>query len=428
MNDVAISIEHLYKQYRLGLINHGMLYRDIQSWWARIRRNPDPNAKIMESNKRQVNTDKFWALDDISVEIQNGDIIGIIGKNGAGKSTLLKILSRITAPTQGIVKIKGRISSLLEVGTGFHPELTGRENVYLNGAILGMTKKEITKVFDEIIAFAEIEQFVDTPVKRYSSGMYVRLAFAVASFLEPEILVIDEVLAVGDVTFQKKCLGKMEDIGKGGRTILFVSHNMAAVSRLCKTAMLLEDGKCILQGKVDEVINKYIKKDSTTVISYRELCNAPRYDKNPKKIITWISLHKDDGSETTDFHTGESIHIRIGFSVENSLTAYCQINFLNYLGDRVIAIHNKHSGAQLQISGNGYIECSLHDVRLLSGEYSIMLDFGRIFPVTEWLDCIPEAIRFRVDTGNYLGGTDWTNSAGHGAMAQKSSWRLVETY
>ena len=278
-NDIVIRVEGLWKQYRYGAISHATLRKDFQSWWASIRGKEDPNLPIgMEQcAKRKANyehgaksraqsvtddinsmpsalsampdSDRFWALQDISFEVKLGEVLGIIGKNGAGKSTLLKIMSRVTTPTKGMIKIKGHTASLLEVGTGFHPELTGRENIFLNGAILGMTKDEIKRKFDEIVAFAEVEKFIDTPVKRYSSGMYVRLAFAVAAHLEPEILIVDEVLAVGDSGFQKKCLGKMQDVAEHGRTVLFVSHNMASVRALCKRVILLDKGKVVLDGQ-----------------------------------------------------------------------------------------------------------------------------------------------------------------------------------
>ncbi|MCD4844214.1 MAG: ABC transporter ATP-binding protein, partial [Methanosarcinales archaeon] len=218
MSEVVIRVENLYKEYRLGTISHGTLYRDLQSWWANLRGKEDPNSLLSSSysEKAADNNKHFYALEDISFDVKQGEIVGIIGRNGAGKSTLLKVLSKVTAPTKGSVKIKGRVASLLEVGTGFHSELTGRENIYLNGTILGMNRKEIGAKFEEIVDFAELEEFVDTPVKRYSSGMYVRLAFAVAAYLEPEILLVDEVLAVGDAAFQKKCLGKMGEVAEGG--------------------------------------------------------------------------------------------------------------------------------------------------------------------------------------------------------------------
>lgn len=261
MGDVVIKVENLSKEYRLGTISHGTLYSDLQSWWARIRGKEDPNSIISTHQTVNYSTGNphILALNDISFEVKCGEVLGIIGRNGAGKSTLLKILSRITAPTKGVVKINGRIASLLEVGTGFHPELTGRENIILNGAILGMRNAEIIRKLDEIVAFSEIEKFLDTPVKRYSSGMYVRLAFAVAAHLEPEILIIDEVLAVGDAAFQKKCLGKMGEVAKGGRTVLFVSHNMNAIEQLCKSALLLDKGE-LKYGSADVrgVIKKYL--------------------------------------------------------------------------------------------------------------------------------------------------------------------------
>jgi len=255
---IAVRIENLSKEYRLGVINNGRLYRDIQSAWAKFRGKEDPWSTIGEEG-RFGRRGSFWALKDVSFDVQQGQRVGIIGRNGAGKSTLLKILSRITAPTSGVIKMRGRPMSLLEVGTGFHPELTGRENVFLNGAILGMKKAEIARKFDEIVAFSEIEEFIDTPVKRYSSGMYVRLAFAVAAHLDAEIMVADEVLAVGDVKFQAKCLGKMQDVSENqGRTVLFVSHMLGAVKQLCNVGVLLEHGHMLcIDENMDNVIKRY---------------------------------------------------------------------------------------------------------------------------------------------------------------------------
>jgi lipopolysaccharide transport system ATP-binding protein len=255
---IAVRIENVSKEYRLGVINNGRLYRDIQSGWARLRGREDPWSTIGQES-RFGRKGSFFALKNVSLEVEQGQRVGIMGRNGAGKSTLLKILSRITAPTSGCVKVRGRMASLLEVGTGFHPELTGRENVFLNGAILGMKKAEIQRKFDAIVAFSEIEPFIDTPVKRYSSGMFVRLAFAVAAHLDAEILVADEVLAVGDVKFQEKSLGKMQDVSNNeGRTILFVSHNAAAVRKLCNVGVLLEQGVLIrLENNIEHVIQEY---------------------------------------------------------------------------------------------------------------------------------------------------------------------------
>ena len=292
MSQTVIKIDDLSKLYRLGIINHGMLYKNIQSWLSRKLGNEDPNAKIDVYNENKYKDDDFfWALKDVSFEVKRGDRIGIIGKNGAGKSTLLKILSRVTSPTSGEVRIKGRVASLLEVGTGFHPELTGRENIFLNGSIFGMSKKEIQNKFDEIVDFSGVEKFIDTPVKRYSSGMYVRLAFSIAAHLDPEILIIDEVLAVGDAEFQKKCLGKMEDVSKGqGRTILFVSHNMAAIQILCNRGILLESGKLFKEGVVEDIIHSYSMLLTDLNINISK-------DKDIKRFKILTIRHKPKGSE-----------------------------------------------------------------------------------------------------------------------------------
>ncbi|WP_295388956.1 ABC transporter ATP-binding protein [uncultured Thiodictyon sp.] len=258
---VVIKVENLSKYYRLGVIGGGTLREDLNRWWAKARGRPDPLLQIGMEDHGNREGGELWALRDVSFEVREGEILGIIGRNGAGKSTLLKILSRITAPTTGQVKIRGRVGSLLEVGTGFHPELTGRENIYLNGAILGMKKAEIDRKLEEIIDFAEIEKFIDTPVKRYSSGMYVRLAFAVAAHLEPEILIVDEVLAVGDSLFQKKCIDKMLEVSRKGKTVLFVSHNLSAVKALCNAASLLVDGRIVFCGDVEKTIERYVGED-----------------------------------------------------------------------------------------------------------------------------------------------------------------------
>lgn len=262
MDNIILKAENISKQYRLGVVGTGTLSHDINRFWHKIRGKEDPYSKIGAVNNRSVKSEEeyVWALKNINFEVKKGEVLGIIGKNGAGKSTLLKLLSRVTGPTTGTIKTRGRIASLLEVGTGFHPELTGRENIYLNGAILGMTKSEVNSKIDEIIEFSGCAMYVDTPTKRYSSGMRVRLAFAVAAHLEPEILVIDEVLAVGDAEFQKKAIGKMQDISKGeGRTVLFVSHNMASVKSLCTRAIVLENGSVVYDGDTDDSVSYYLK-------------------------------------------------------------------------------------------------------------------------------------------------------------------------
>lgn len=272
----AIEFNHVGKQYRLGLVSTGSFSRDLNRWWVmNVRGKEDPFLKIGETNDRSKkgNSDFVWALKDINFSVNQGDVVGIIGKNGAGKSTLLKLLSRVTTPTVGEINVCGRIASLLEVGTGFHPEMTGRENIYMNGAIMGMTKAEITRKLDEIVDFSGCERYIDTPVKRYSSGMTVRLGFAIAAHLEPEILVVDEVLAVGDAEFQKKAIGKMQDVSKGqGRTVLFVSHNMASVKSLCHRGVVLKDGQVDYIGEIDNAVNHYLKvydvKSDSKIIDY----------------------------------------------------------------------------------------------------------------------------------------------------------------
>lgn len=300
MTSPVISVEHLSKQYDLGVISTGTLTRDLERWWARLRGQPDPYTRIGQKDAFEQMGESILALDDVSFKVEQGEALGIIGKNGAGKSTLLKILSRVTAPTSGVVKVRGRIGSLLEVGTGFHPELTGRENVYLNGAILGMKKAEVARKFDEIVDFSGVEKFIDTPVKRYSSGMYVRLAFAVAAHLDPEILIVDEVLAVGDAEFQKKCLGKMGDVAGEGRTVLFVSHNMDAIRNLCPKSILLKNGKIQLIDKSDSVVMTYLERMATN--DY--VANETRLEDIQIKQI-WLS--STDGVKKDKFLNGEPV-------------------------------------------------------------------------------------------------------------------------
>jgi lipopolysaccharide transport system ATP-binding protein len=283
MGNVAIKVENLSKAYQLGDFGTGTLSRDIERKWALLRGKEDPFLKIGEANDRasKGTSDIVWSLRDLSFDIVKGDAVGIIGRNGAGKSTLLKLLSRVTSPTIGTIKVKGRIASLLEVGTGFHPELSGRENIYLNGAILGMRKQEITRKFDEIVDFAAVERYVDTPVKRYSSGMYVRLAFAVAAYLESEILIVDEVLAVGDAEFQKKCLGKMNDVSRGeGRTVLFVSHNMGMISQLCNKGIFLQNGKIINYDITSTIIGNYLAENNKDLEN-----NSAEFTLSEKKVV-----------------------------------------------------------------------------------------------------------------------------------------------
>jgi lipopolysaccharide transport system ATP-binding protein len=319
---IAISAEHVSKEYRLGVINHGMLYKDVQSWIAKRTGRPDPHARIGTEHFAN-QADRFWALKDVDFDIQQGERVGIIGKNGAGKSTLLKILSRITAPTEGIVKIKGKVTSLLEVGTGFHPELTGRENIYLNGAILGMKRGQVTKRLEEIIAFSEIEQFIDTPVKRYSSGMYVRLAFSVAAHLESDILLADEVLAVGDASFQKKCIGKMENVSLNeGKTIIFVSHNSAAVRSLCNKGICFEKGSISDMGNAEEVLRNYLHMNSASEMQWsRDLTGISRYGNGAAQgTRVEMTAYSADGEKTGMFFIGDDLEVKLQILAIRDLT------------------------------------------------------------------------------------------------------------
>jgi len=321
MSETVIQVEHLWKQYRLGVVNHHTLTLDLQSWWARVRRREDPNSILGAGGAAQNQAEHFWALRDVSFEVRQGGILGIIGRNGAGKSTLLKILSQVTAPTRGEVRYKGRIASLLEVGTGFHPELTGRENVFLNGAILGMSKEEIRRKFDEIVDFAEIERFIDTPVKRYSSGMYVRLAFAVAAHLDPEILIVDEVLAVGDASFQRKCLGKMGDVAGGGRTVLFVSHNMQAVKRLCTRGILLDRGRLVQSGSAEEVVEAYLSSGHKPVLNCEILPEMHR-DYPAGLEVVRMEIMDSQGEPTTELLLDEPLSFRLHYRIHTTGCGY----------------------------------------------------------------------------------------------------------
>jgi lipopolysaccharide transport system ATP-binding protein len=287
----VIKVENLYKQYQLGQVSTGTIAHDFNRWMHKIRGKEDPYERITGLNNREKASESnfVWALENVNFEVNQGDVLGIVGRNGAGKSTLLKILSKVTSPTKGEIKIRGKIASLLEVGTGFHPELTGRENIYLNGAILGMTKSEIRSKFDEIVAFSGVEKYIDTPVKRYSSGMYVRLAFAVAAHLEPEILIVDEVLAVGDAEFQKKCLGKMKDVSNQGRTVLFVSHNMVAVEALCTRGIYLKDGTIFLDSDIRNIVREYFS-DSIKLNEGKKVTDIVRENKNHGVDLKIISV------------------------------------------------------------------------------------------------------------------------------------------
>ena len=390
MANTVIEVENISKLYQLGQIGTGTLSHDLNRWWAKVRGKEDPFSKVDEENDRTTLSKSgfAWALKDVSFDVQQGEVLGIIGSNGAGKSTLLKILSQITAPTKGKIKIQGNISSLLEVGTGFHPELTGRENIFLNGAILGMTKREIRSKFDEIVDFAGIERYIDTPVKRYSSGMYVRLAFAVAAHLEPEILIIDEVLAVGDAEFQKKCLGKMKEVSQGdGRTILFVSHNMQAVQSLCKSAVWLHQGNVKEIGAASTVINRYIAgiQQSKLKQEWEDVHKAPGNEHvRFKKVELVPELHNPN--DPIDIRTPLTLKFQFwNFTSKVNLNVEFVLFYLN--GDCVFDVPS-----EVKYCESGLIEgeCKIPGKFLNDGSYYISLYVTKdtSVPLYEFSECI----------------------------------------
>lgn len=372
MGNQIIKIENLSKEYRLGQIGGGTLTGDLQSWWAKIRGKEDPNAVIGAYQGKK--GDRFLALDNISFEVNQGERLGLIGHNGAGKSTLLKILSRVTAPTKGSFSYRGRIASMLEVGTGFHPELTGRENVYLNGAILGMTRAEVSKKFDQIVEFAEMEKFIDTPVKRYSSGMYVKLAFAVAAHLDSEILVMDEVLAVGDMKFQQKCLGKMGDVSQNeGRTVLYVSHNMNTIRQLCNRTVVLDHGKVIYDGGVEEGIGIYsdINEVKPDVINHCADMKRTFYAMDNKHHLDLIELL---GKEEAIYQDNEKMKMRILFHSENENQHLCFRLMLYYVDGTVAGMATTKPDIKADKGNNEVILEFSPDV-LADGTYKVRIAF-----------------------------------------------------
>lgn len=372
----VISVEKLTKQYDLGVVGTGTLSRDLNRWWARVRKQPDPYTRIGQKDHFEEIGGSILALDDISFTVNKGEALGIIGKNGAGKSTLLKILSRVTAPTSGSVKVKGRIGSLLEVGTGFHPELTGRENVYLNGAILGMRKDEVTRKFDEIVAFSGVERFIDTPVKRYSSGMYVRLAFAVAAYLDPEILIVDEVLAVGDAEFQKKCLGKMGDVAGEGRTVLFVSHNMGAINTLCTRCTWINKGRLEKTGDTASVIHDYLHADEQNGnLAEIDLSSFPERYGDGQARLRAARLLSENNQPCTEFERAKPFTVEIELESCTIAPLVLSLVVVNDLGINVIHTSHFDSSETMVISDPGKYKTHvvIPSLPLFPGSYKLIL-------------------------------------------------------
>ncbi|MBE9475315.1 MAG: ABC transporter ATP-binding protein [Chloroflexi bacterium] len=420
MPDISIKVEKLSKMYNIGLAQqrHDTLRDQLVDIFSAPFRGRG-KVKVKET---------FWALKDVSFEVSRGDVLGIIGRNGAGKSTLLKLLSRITEPTSGRAVINGRVGSLLEVGTGFHPELTGRENVFLNGAILGMHRSEIVRKFDEIIEFAEIEKFLDTPVKRYSSGMYVRLAFAVAAHLEPEILLVDEVLAVGDIAFQKKCLGKMGDVAKQGRTVLFVSHNLAAISNLCDRACLIDQGKLAITGIPEDVIEFYMRSINkfghSSSAEENSLLNIQNREGEGQLRFSSLKIYDNQGNEISSLKCGEDITFKIGYSGNVNLmnkNVVMSIAFFDIFGRPLFLCRSDLQGMEYyQIPQSGRVRCQIPKLPLPPGDYRINLHAEVNGVVADWLI---DAYKLTVIEGDYF-GSGRLPPRNRGGLLVDHSWLL----
>lgn len=400
MSDIAVRVENLGKQYRLGPRQRYQALRDTltEAVTAPLRMFRRSAARTAEAENST-----FWALRQVSCEIRQGEVVGIIGRNGAGKSTLLKILSRITEPSEGWAEIHGRVGSLLEVGTGFHPELTGRENVYLNGAVLGMLRREIQRKFDEIVAFAEVEKFIDTPVKHYSSGMYMRLAFAVAAHLEPEILLVDEVLAVGDAAFQKKCLGKMGEVAQGGRTVLFVSHNMAAIQNLCRAGIVLNAGRVQFSGPIEQAVALYLQESTRPV---REVNLRDRSDRQGDGALrfTQVQIRDQDQRPLETVLTGQDITISLAYEARQANADAQVMVAFNLYNDQGVLLTNLNSRdvgrTALPLSQRGRLECRWPRFNLRSGVYTCALFCEVNGTIADWLQ---SAFQIQVEDGDYFG-------------------------
>jgi len=428
LNNSAIEISYLSKQYRLGTISTGTLARDISSIYARILGKEDPNSLVSEINEvQQSQQGHMWALKDVNIKINQGEILGIIGKNGAGKSTLLKILARITAPTCGEVKIKGRLASLLEVGTGFHPELTGRENIFLNGAILGMNRNEIKNKLDRIIEFSEIQTYIDTPVKRYSTGMKVRLAFSVAAHLDPEILLIDEVLAVGDASFQDKCLNKMNSISEQGRTILFVSHQLHWINELCDRCILIDNGEILMDDDPENVIDRYLKKTdqqenngSVSLMGKRSVYNTGTLE------ISKIELLGEKNRPKNEFYFREKITVKLCLNIKEDLRD-CTISMMigDLRGKVIVYSESGNIG-----SFNGQIRKGRHESKtkinlsMMPGKFSIYIGIGKNNGKTlEWLERV---LDFKVLKIGKDPNSNFKWDTVHGLVNDDSVWEIKE--
>jgi lipopolysaccharide transport system ATP-binding protein len=430
VTSIIIKVENLSKQYRLGVKQGYKTFRDtlVDAAKAPLIRFKEACRQMLKtipptpSKKLPSRGNSVWALKDVSFEVKRGEVVGIIGRNGAGKSTLLKILSKITKPTEGRVVLRGRVGSLLEVGTGFHPELTGHENVYLYGAVLGMDRWEVTKKFDEIVAFAELEKFIDTPVKRYSSGMYMRLAFAVAAHLEPEILLVDEVLAVGDAEFQKKCTGKMADVSKQGRTVLFVSHNMIAVQALCSRGIFLDAGKIAFDGKAEHAIQKYNQSIQTDI----ETSLKDRTDRVGTGNVRAIDLkiYNQHNVATNQINLGETFRIELR-TVGKTKKAIIGLHFGNMFRHNLIRGYTYEQVAEdIQLKGEDVISCTFYDFPMMHGVYDVHVWIGT-YPPVECLDYVERASVLEIMPKDVFNSGRILDP--HGGMAFcKTKWQIKQ--
>lgn len=417
----VITANKLSKRYRLGLINRRTFRDELKYNLLRLR-GKDPSRELLKVGREAGAAGDFWALKDVSFEIEQGEVVGVIGGNGAGKSTLLKLLTRITEPTSGSATIRGRVGSLLEVGTGFHPELTGRENIYMNGTILGMKKREIDAKLDEIVDFSGVEKFIDTPVKRYSSGMYVRLAFAVAAHLEPEVLLVDEVLAVGDADFQKKCLGKMGEISREGRTILFVSHNMAAVENLCSRAVWLEGGLVRQIGDSSGIIRNYLSSSSFSAISSSLGEREDRLGSGAARIVDF-SVATTGGEPVSILQSGQNYRFRLvcnlAMEVKKIKDVVVSIALSNHYDQTVWLVRSNFTNQNQELEGNSVVECVVRDFNLGEGTYSATVYLGH--GESEILDLVVNAGQIVVEGGDFF-GTGSRGLPSHCATLTHAEW------
>lgn len=429
MSNIVLKIENVSKQYRLGLIGTGTISHDLNRWWHKIRGKEDPYIKIGDINHRdKKGGDYVWALNNINFEVNKGEVLGIIGKNGAGKSTILKLLSQVTNPTTGQIKVKGRIASLLEVGTGFHPELTGRENIYLNGAILGMVKAEISSKLDEIIDFSGVSKYIDTPVKRYSSGMMVRLGFAVAAHLEPEILVVDEVLAVGDADFQKKCIGKMKDISGYGRTVIFVSHNMTSIRNLCSKAIVLDKGQVTYSGSVENAIQIYLKKNDLNNLDSIKINieSANRKYSTGEAFYTQAYIINNKNKISNSFSFREKQKVILVLQVNEVLkNVILTLGLITQFGDN-FAYSMSNDGFELNSFEKGVFKIEFEiPFYLMPGSYALT------FAITNYhtgnaIDFIDYFSPFSVSKESNSSASDYPWNTIHGKVEMRNNWNIIK--